>query len=84
MARDQIAMTSQLQHLATTVAQLRDQMSAQADFAVDAIQQVRDEATGARKDDAAHPGAKAPKQQKLPARKLGDHISQQLCLDPTP
>ena len=35
-------------------------MSAQADFEVDAIQQVRDEATGARNDDAAHLGGKSP------------------------
>ena len=54
MARDQIAMTSQIQHLTTTVTQLRDQISAQADFAVDAIQQVRDEVTG----DRAHPGGR--------------------------
>ena len=53
MARDQLAMTSQIQHLTTTVTQLRDQLSAQADFAVDAIQQVRDEVTG----DRAHPGS---------------------------
>ena len=52
LARDQLAMTSQIQHLTTTVSQLRDQLSAQADFAVDAIQQVRDEVTG----DRTHPG----------------------------
>ena len=46
MARDQIALTSQVSHLTDTVAKLREQISAQADFAVDAIQQVRDEVAG--------------------------------------
>jgi hypothetical protein len=46
MARDQLAMAAQVQHLPTTVAELRAQISAQADFAVDAIQQVRDEVSG--------------------------------------
>ena len=46
MARDQIALTAQVSHLTETVAQLRETISANADFAVDAIQQVRDEAAG--------------------------------------
>ena len=46
MARDQIALTFQVSQLIDTVAGLREQISAQADFAVDAIQQVRDEVVG--------------------------------------
>ena len=45
MAKDQLALTSQVNHLTRTVTTLREQISAQADFAVDAIQQVRDEAS---------------------------------------
>ena len=60
MARDQLAMSAQLQHLTNSVAKLREQVSAQADFAVDAIQQVRDEHAGDRADEAAHAGGERP------------------------
>ena len=60
MARDQLAMSAQLQHLTNSVAKLREQVSAQADFAVDAIQQVRDEHAGDRADGAVHAGGERP------------------------
>ena len=50
IARDQLAVTSQLDHLTTTVSQLRRQLSDQQDFTVDAMQQTRDEATASQKD----------------------------------
>ena len=56
MARDQLAMTSQIQHLTTTAAQLRDQMSAQAGVAADAIQHVRDEVSGDKAHGATNAG----------------------------
>ena len=43
MARDQLAMTSQVAQLVTTVKSLRGQLDVNADFSVDALQQVRDE-----------------------------------------
>ena len=43
LARDQLAMTAQVVNLTATVNELRDNLSAQTDFAVDAAQQVRDE-----------------------------------------
>ena len=50
IARDQLAVTSQLDHLTTTVSQLRKQLSDQQDFTVDAMQQIRDEVTASQKD----------------------------------
>ena len=45
LARDQLAVTSQVAHLTPTVKELREHLSAQTDFAVDAMQQVCDEFT---------------------------------------
>ena len=82
MARDQLAMMSQIQHLTSSLAKSREQILAQADFAVDAIQQVRDEVAGAHVDGATHAaGAIAPKQLLLQTRKLGNHISRMHVLD---
>ena len=70
MARDQIALTAQVSHLTVTVAELREQLSAQADFAVDAIQQVRDEAAG----EAANAGGHQRPRQFIPFLQLeSDH-----------
>ena len=55
MARDQLALMSQVAHFTNTAAQLREHISAQADFAVDAIQQVRDEASAGAKNAGGEP-----------------------------
>ena len=50
LARDQLAVTSQVSHLTETVKELKTHLSAQTDFAVDTIQQVRDEFSASLED----------------------------------
>ena len=56
MARGKLAVASHMQHVTTAVAKLRGHMTAQADFTVGAVQQVRDEVVGGHNDGAIHAG----------------------------